>query len=244
VRLDHGRGTRTAIPVPGGGDPIGRAGHGPALSEDGRWFVASQDIVDVDLGDVDHGNVAHVLPAVSAGGPDQSAWFVGASPYVEACMRSCLLFDPRGQPRELDRDRGLDVGSHFTLAAAAGAVLVMPHRPFAMDWDPSFHVCRFGAEPRCGPAFALTVPDPQDEHADTYDRHDFAGALCDDGALSAVAFQGVLHIVDGRSGAELTRAPLPGDLAQGDPPEVAYAPGRDAIALVRDHALLWMEPTF
>ncbi len=223
------------LPGSGGQDTVG-------LSDDGRYYVHELEILDVDA----H-TLAHALPPVSAGGPNQSAWFLGDTGYVEACMRGCQLFDPRGQARDLAGASSIAVGARFDLSPSAGAVLVMPHQPFARDWDGSFRVCDLhgGAGKPCRPPFALALPADAasgSSHSDL--RRDYDAALCPTGDLAVVAWQGALRFFDTRTGSEVASAGLPEAFAKGDAPTVRYAQGSDAIALVQGDTLQWLEPTF
>jgi hypothetical protein len=216
----------------GGQDLVG-------LSDDGRYYVHELEIRDVDAR-----TIAHTLPPVSAGGPNQRAWFVGDSGYVDACMRGCQLFDPRGKSRDLAGAPSVSVGSRFDLAPAAAAVLVMPRLPFAQDWDGSFRVCGFDGK-HCRPPFTLAIPEGAPgalTHGD--DRRDYDAALCPTGDLAAIAWQGALRFFDTRTGSEVASAALPEAFAKGDAPTVRYAAGSDAIALVQGDTLQWLEPTF
>lgn len=223
------------LPAGSGQDSVG-------LSDDGRYYVH-----DLEIRDIEAGTIAHTLPPVSAGGPNQRAWFVADTGYVEACMRGCELFDPRGRSRDLAGTPSITVGARFDLAPAAAAVLVMPRLPFAQDWDGSFRVCGFsaGERKRCRPPFTLSIPEGAPgttSHGDG--RHDYDAALCPTGDLAAIAWQGALHFFDTRTGSEVANAALPDAFAKGDAPAVRYAPGSDAIALVQGDTLQWLEPTF
>jgi hypothetical protein len=250
VRVDFttdplGRRTRVAeaskdsdaeyLPEGGSQDTVG-------LSDDGRYYVHELEIRDIDAG-----TIAYTLPPVSAGGPNQRAWFVSDSGYVDACMRGCQLFDPRGKSRDLAGAPSITVGSRFDLAPAAAAVLVMPRLPFAQDWDGSFRVCSFstGERRRCRPPFTLSIPEGAPGAA-THDegRRDYDAALCPTGDLAAVAWKGALRFFDTRTGSEVANAALPEAFAKGDAPSVRYAPASDAIALVQGDTMQWLEPTF
>ncbi len=215
-----------------GGDTVG-------LSDDGRYYVRELEIRDVDAG-----TIAHVLPNVSAGGPNQRAWFVGETRYVDACMRGCELFDPHGKGRDLAGTPTVTVGPRFDVAPSVGAVLVMPYQPFAVEWSDGLRVCTLDGAP-CRPKLTLAIPKgPAGSPTALDDRRDYDAALCPTGDLATVAWQGALRFFDTKTGAERSRVALPAPLATGDAPRVRYAPGSDAIALVRDDTLRWFSPNF